>query len=58
MILIHYFKKYGSIVPRMYGHWNIVWKAIVHSRTYDYTDTYTCKIDHGIGIVLKQIKTD
>ena len=43
----------------MYGHWNgDVWKAIVHSRTYDYADTYTCKIDHGIGIVFKRANKD
>ena len=44
-----------QIVPRMYGHWNgDVWKAIVHSRTLDYADTYTCKADHGIGIIFKR----
>ena len=48
-------KKYGIIVPRMYGHWNgDVWKAIVHSRTLDYADTYTYKADHGIGIIFKR----
>ena len=34
-------KIWNQIVPRMYGHWNgDVWKAIVHSRTYAYADTY------------------
>lgn len=52
-------KIWNQIVPRMYGHWNgDVWKAIVHSRTYDYADTYTCKIDHGIGIVFKRANKD
>ena len=48
-------KIWNQIVPRMYGHWNgDVWKAIVHSRTFDYADTYTCKADHGIGIIFKR----
>ena len=48
-------KIWNQIVPRMYGHWNgDVWKAIVHSRTLDYADTYTCKADHGIGIIFKR----
>lgn len=39
----------------MYGHWNgDVWKAIVHSRTYNYADTYTCVADHGLGIIFKR----
>ena len=52
-------KIWNQIVPRIYGHWNgDVWKAIVHSRTYDYIDTYTCKADHGIGIIFKRENKD
>ena len=48
-------KIWNQIVPRMYGHWNgDVWKAIVHSRTYDKADTYTCVADHGLGIIFKR----
>tara|TARA_Y100001958_G_C21068922_1_gene429123 strand:+ start:61 stop:738 length:678 start_codon:yes stop_codon:yes gene_type:complete len=48
-------KIWNQIVPRMYGHWNgDVWKAIVHSRTYQYADTYTLKADHGLGIIFKR----
>jgi hypothetical protein len=48
-------KIWNQIVPRMYGHWNgDVWKAIVHSRTYDHADTYTCIADHGLGVVFKR----
>ena len=48
-------KIWNQIVPRMYGHWNgDVWKAIVHSRTYAYADTYTLKADHGLGIIFKR----
>ncbi len=52
-------KIWNQIVPRMYGHWNgDVWKAIVHSRTYDYAETYTCVVDHGIGIIFKRKNKD
>ena len=48
-------KIWNQIVPRMYGHWNgDVWKAIVHTRTFDFADTYTCRADHGIGIIFKR----
>ena len=48
-------KIWNQIVPRMYGHWNgDVWKAIVHSRTYNHADTYTCIADHGLGIIFKR----
>ena len=48
-------KIWNQVVPRLYGHWNgDVWKAIVHSRTYEYADTYTCKADHGLGIIFKR----
>ena len=48
-------KIWNQIVPRMYGHWNgDVWKAIVHARTFDYADTYTCKADHGVGMIFKR----
>lgn len=49
-------KIWNQIVPRMYGHWNgDVWKAIVHSRTYEYADTYTIKADHGLGMIFKRL---
>ena len=52
-------KIWNQIVPRAYGHWNgDVWKAIVHSRTYDYADTYTCKADHGLGVIFKRKNKD
>ena len=52
-------KIWNQIVPRIYGHWNgDVWKAIVHSRTYDHADTYTCAADHGIGIIFKRKNTN
>ena len=48
-------KIWNQIVPRIYGHWNgDVWKAIVHSRTYDHADTYTCIAYHGLGVVFKR----
>ena len=48
-------KIWNQIVPRVYGHWNgDVWKAIVHSRTYDHADTYTCIADHGLGLIFKR----
>ena len=52
-------KIWNQIVPRMYGHWNgDVWKAIVQTRTYNYADTYTCTVDHGVGIVFKRKNKD
>ncbi len=52
-------KIWNQIVPRMYGHWNgDVWKAIVHSRTYDHVDTYTCTVDHGLGVIFKRKNKD
>ena len=48
-------KIWNQIVPKIYGHWNgDVWKAIVESRTMKNIDTYTCKADHGLGIILKR----
>ena len=48
-------KIWNQIVPQMYGHWNgDVWKAIVEARTMNYIDTYTCKADHGLGIIFKR----
>ncbi len=48
-------KIWNQIVPRLYGHWNgDVWKAIVHSRTYEHADTYTCIADHGLGVIFKR----
>ena len=48
-------KIWNQIVPKIYGHWNgDVWKAIVETRTMKNVDTYTCKADHGLGIILKR----
>ena len=48
-------KIWNQIVPKMYGHWNgDVWKAIVEARTINYIDTYTCKADHGLGMIFKR----
>ena len=48
-------KIWNQIVPRMYGHWNgDVWKAIVHARTLEHADVYTCKADHGIGMIFNR----
>ena len=48
-------KIWNQIVPKIYGHWNgDVWKAIVEARTMLNIDTYTCKADHGLGIILKR----
>ena len=48
-------KIWNQVVPRLYGHWNgDVWKAIVHSRTYENVDTYTLEADHGLGIIFKR----
>ena len=48
-------KIWNQIVPQIYGHWNgDVWKAIVETRTMKDVDTYTCKADHGLGIILKR----
>ena len=48
-------KIWNQIVPKMYGHWNgDVWKAIVEARTMRDIDTYTCKADHGLGMIFKR----
>ena len=48
-------KIWNQIVPRIYTGWNgDVWKAIVEARTMKNIDTYTCKADHGLGIILKR----
>ena len=48
-------KIWNQIVPRIYGHWNgDVWRAIVEARTMENIDTYTCKADNGLGIILKR----
>ena len=48
-------KIWNQIVPKMYGHWNgDVWKAIVEARTMKEIDTYTCKADHGLGIIFRR----
>ena len=48
-------KIWNQIVPKIYGHWyGDVWKAIVEARTMKNIDTYTCKADHGLGIILKR----
>ena len=52
-------KIWNQIVPQIYGHWNgDVWKAIVEARTMENIDTYTCKADHGLGIILKRPNRD
>ena len=52
-------KIWNQIVPRVYGHWNgDVWKAIVHSRIYSNSDSYTCIADHGLGIIFKRKNRD
>ena len=48
-------KIWNQIVPKIYGHWNgDVWKAIVEARTMRDIDTYTCKADHGLGLIFKR----
>lgn len=48
-------KIWNQVVPRLYGHWNgDVWKSIVESRTLNNIDTYTCKADHGLGIIVNR----
>ena len=48
-------KIWNQIVPKIYGHWNgDVWKAIVEARTMPNIDTYTCKADHGLGIIFNR----
>ena len=48
-------KIWNQIVPRIYTGWNgDVWKAIVEARTMKNIDTYTCKADNGLGIILKR----
>ena len=48
-------KIWNQIVPRIYTSWNgDVWKAIVEARTMKNIDTYTCKADNGLGIILKR----
>ena len=42
-------------VPRYRMSWNgDVWKAIVDLRQNEYSETYTCKIDQGIGVIKKK----
>ena len=44
---------------RYRGSWNgDVWKAIVEIRTRVDLETYTCKIDYGIGVVQKKNNSD
>tara|TARA_B110000971_G_C19993244_1_gene492951 strand:- start:957 stop:1631 length:675 start_codon:yes stop_codon:yes gene_type:complete len=48
-------KIWNQIVPRIYGHWNgDVWKAIVESRTWENTNTFTIIADHGLGLIQKK----
>ena len=48
-------KIWNQVVPKIYGHWNgDVWKAIVEARTMTEIDTYTCKADHGLGLIFKR----
>ena len=51
--------KAHQAIPRYRGSWNgDVWKAIVEIRTKKDVDTYTCKIDYGIGVIQKRNNTD
>ncbi|WP_440651430.1 class I SAM-dependent methyltransferase [Candidatus Pelagibacter sp. HIMB1495] len=46
-------------VPRYRGSWNgDVWKSIVEMRTNPNFDTFTCKIDYGVGIIFNRKNTD
>ena len=48
-------KIWNQVVPRLYGHWNgDVWKSIVEARTMQNIDTFTCKADHGLGIIINR----
>lgn len=51
--------KAHQAIPRYRGSWNgDVWKAIVEMRTKKDVETYTCKIDYGIGVIQKKDNTD
>ena len=51
--------KAHQAIPRYRGSWNgDVWKAIVEMRTKKDVETYTCKIDYGIGVIQKRNNTD
>ena len=51
--------KAHQAIPRYRGSWNgDVWKAIVEMRTKKNVETYTCKIDYGIGVIQKKDNTD
>ena len=51
--------KAHQAIPRYRGSWNgDVWKAIVEVRTKTDLETFTCKIDYGIGIIQKKDNTD
>lgn len=46
-------------VPRYRGSWNgDVWKSIVEIRTNPYLDTFTCKIDFGVGVIRLRNNSD
>ena len=46
---------FHQATPRSRNTWNgDVWKAIVEARTMKDIDTYTCKADHGLGIIFKR----
>ena len=51
--------KAHQAIPRYRGSWNgDVWKAIVEMRTKKDVETYTCKIDYGIGVIQNKDNTD
>jgi len=46
-------------IPRYRGSWNgDVWKSIVELRTNPNLDTYTCRIDNGVGVIINRNNTD
>ena len=46
-------------IPRYRGSWNgDVWKSIVEIRANPHLDTFTCKIDFGVGVIRLRNNTD
>ena len=46
-------------IPRYRGSWNgDVWKSIVEIRSNPNIDTYTCKIDFGVGVIINRDNSD
>jgi len=51
--------KAHQAIPRYRGSWNgDVWKALVEVRTRIDLETFTCKIDYGVGIIQKKNNSD